>query len=345
MKINHLDDYHCRVEKYFEQSKRNGVIRDCDVKYIGRLPGDASTRIYYRITTNAGQFVVCIESAREKLHESNFVLMNKVLTSDGIRVPKIFDYDYSSGYILQEDLGDQTLLKAFSQINDIGEEYDLLERAIDWMIKIHEIDTKKYPKNEFATQFFDQEKLMSEVMFGIKHFFGNFLKHEIPNSELKIITDTFIGICQKLAEQKMVLCHRDFHSRNIMMRNDSMVIIDFQDARMGIPQYDLVSILEDCYYKVHPQNVENLKKYYWNTFLESKNLQNSYGEFDYLYCLMAIQRIFKAIGSFSFFVTQKQDYRYLKYIGFAMEKLKEFFLCDSEYNNCRKIIYSHYYEN
>ena len=44
-----------------------------------------------------------------------------------------------------------------------------------------------------------------------------------------------------------MLCHRDYHSRNLMLHDGSLYIIDFQDARMGPDTYDLVSLLRDSY--------------------------------------------------------------------------------------------------
>ena len=51
-----------------------------------------------------------------------------------------------------------------------------------------------------------------------------------------------------------------------MVKNDDLVIIDFQDARMGIPQYDLSSLLDDCYYQLMPENKERLVKYYYDVY-------------------------------------------------------------------------------
>ena len=55
-----------------------------------------------------------------------------------------------------------------------------------------------------------------------------------------------------------MLCHRDYHSRNLMLHDGSLYIIDFQDARMGPDTYDLVSLLRDSYVDLTPQQVDEL---------------------------------------------------------------------------------------
>jgi aminoglycoside/choline kinase family phosphotransferase len=161
----------------------------------------------------------------------------------------------------------------------------------------------------------------------------------------RIVYDEFQKIHGRLIEKEMVLTHRDFHSRNIMVKNDELIIIDFQDARWGIPQYDLVSLLEDCYYELDSTVKENLKKYYYNALESVVKDQGSFEEFCSLYDDMAIQRVFKAIGSFAYIYNKRSDVRYLKYIGFAMEKLKRIMLKSPKYDILRKSIFKFYYDS
>ena len=106
-----------------------------------------------------------------------------------------------------------------------------------------------------------------------------------------------------------------------MIKANDFVLIDFQDARLGTPLYDLASLLEDCYYQLPIDEKEKLKKEYYLRLEKFYNIQ-SYAHFEKIYSLMSLQRVFKAIGSFSYIFDYRKDYRYLKYIGFAMEKLR-----------------------
>jgi aminoglycoside/choline kinase family phosphotransferase len=113
---------------------------------------------------------------------------------------------------------------------------------------------------------------------------------------------------------------------------------------MGIPQYDLVSLLEDCYYKISRQNKHTLKHLYWSEFLEKKFIQNSFEEFSILYDKMAIQRTYKALGSFAYIFRLRGDVRYLKYIGYAFEKLRDILFRYKQYNDLRVVLSEIYYD-
>jgi aminoglycoside/choline kinase family phosphotransferase len=150
---------------------------------------------------------------------------------------------------------------------------------------------------------------------------------------------------KRLASQKMVITHRDFHSRNIMVKGDEYTFIDFQDARWGIPQYDLVSLLEDCYYDLKEENRQKLKRYYYDHLDPAIHGQKSYEEFELYYQDMLIQRVFKAVGSFCYIYNWRKDDRYLKYIGFAMEKIRKVMMNNPRYLDLKQRLFQHYYAN
>ena len=122
-----------------------------------------------------------------------------------------------------------------------------------------------------------------------------------------------------------------------MMKDGEPVVIDFQDARQGVSQYDLVSMLEDCYFQLSADNIEKLKKYYIEQSFD-ENIDKE--KFERIYDLMTIQRTFKAIGSFAYINQDRDDNRYLKYIGFGMEKLRNKFKKYPEYRDLFNLIMS-----
>ena len=130
-----------------------------------------------------------------------------------------------------------------------------------------------------------------------------------------------------------------------MIINDKQVVIDFQDARMGTPLYDLVSLLEDCYYKVNDLNKEKLINYYYNEYFKKLDPTKSYEAYLRIYNLMTIQRVYKAIGSFAFIYEERKDLRYVKYIGYAFEKIRSVMLTNPELDNLRFRLSGLYYAN
>lgn len=331
------------IEELFSKSVENKKVRNDKLVSIDRLTGDASTRRYYRLETNHQSYVVCLDNPSAEGEKNSFIETQNFFHHHQIRVPKIFDTQLSKGYILEEDLGNITLLSRLSEINSLEEELLLYKKAIDELIKIHKISRSDINNSSFSHLSFNQEKLNDEIAFSVKYFINIFLKNNNVEIE-EIIKTEFAKINNRLSIEKMVSTHRDFHSRNIMILKDEFVVIDFQDARLGIPQYDLASLLDDCYYKIDDNNKMLLIEYYYKA-LGEEILGQDFNKFIDLYQAMSLQRVFKAIGSFSYIYHVRKDERYLKYIGFAMEKLKTIMLSQNQYKSLRKTLFKLYYES
>lgn len=329
------------IEELFNQSVESGKISSGGVLDIDKLTGDASTRRYYRVETSKETYVVCLDNPTVSDQRNKFLDIQSFLATNGVRVPKIHDYQLTRGYLLEEDLGDQTLLHNLAATNNINAEFDTYREIIDILINIHSINLKELEKSGLFTESFDYKKLHSEVEFSTKFFVKYFLNIEDESVQSEI-NGLFSPVCNVLGNANMVLTHRDFHSRNIMVKAGEKIVIDFQDARMGIPQYDLVSLLEDCYYKIDTDNKHKLINYYKEKMGLDK-LGQSAKQFDDYYIAMSLQRIYKAIGSFAYIYHMRKDLRYIKYIGYAMENLKSFLFKDEQYDDLRKKLFEVYY--
>lgn len=337
------------IQELFKESISKKKVVAKTFSKVKNLTGDASTRRYYRVYSQSKSFVVCLcDPITTSYKEYPFFEVHQFFHQHKIRVPKIYDYNLKKGYILEEDLGDFTLLKYLGELEKLEDELSAYKECIHILISLQQslLKTKKSPaKYLFLKNSFDYNKYMFEVEFTINHFIKKYLSSKLSSKDEKIIMDSFSKISKKLASKKFVLTHRDFHSRNIMVKGKDYALIDFQDARMGIPQYDLVSLLEDCYYNINEQNLEYLKKYYWENFASKLADQKNYDEYLHYYDLMTIQRVFKAIGSFCYIYNTRKDMRYLKYIGFGFEKLKNKLQDNEEYYKLKKLISALYYEH
>ncbi|MCY4524876.1 MAG: phosphotransferase, partial [Halobacteriovoraceae bacterium] len=198
-------------------------------------------------------------------------------------------------------------------------------------------------REKFNKNIFDKDKLQREVEFTYKHLIEQQMNNSCKKNKETILKG-FKKINEELANEKMVVTHRDFHSRNIMVTNDELAVVDFQDAHLGIPQYDLVSLLEDSYYEPSRENRKLLKKYYWERSNILKKWQTK-DNFEYFYDLSALQRVFKAMGSFSYLYLEKQKPFYLRHIGFAFEKIRHIFLQYPHFNEMRKRLAEIFYAN
>lgn len=319
-------------ELYNKSSLKNDEITP--IVEVKRLTGDASTRRYYRVLAKGNSFVVCLDNPTDI--DSDFLQMQKILNDNKVRVPIIYDDRKDKGYLLEEDLGDVTFLSQLSELDD-EQEYQLYKRAIDELIKIHQIDIEE--NRPYSNRYFDEEKLSQETNMTNEYFLRKYLKCTDENVILQI-SNKFKEINELLSAERRVVCHRDFHSRNIMLKEKDLIIIDFQDARLGPSQYDLVSLLEDCYYCVAKENKKKLIDYYKG---QMKDLVND--SFDEVYDLMLLQRTYKAIGSFCYIAETRKDYRYLKYVGRAFESIRNTMRKYPQMKTLNDILSRLYYES
>lgn len=333
------------IEELFRQSQEKGVCSNLKLLEVDKLTGDASTRRYYRLYTTGASLVVCLDNPYLESFESHpFLSVQNFLYSRGIAVPQVFDHNLGKGYLLQEDLGNDTLINILGGLSSKEEEREIYKKIIDKLVMLHRILPGEIKNPNLFQLKFDEKKLMDETRFTLKYFINFFLKNNNEEFNLQL-ENLFQPIMQRLASEKMVITHRDFHSRNIMLKNNELYFIDFQDARWGIPQYDLVSLLEDCYYDLDEDNKMFLKRYYLENIGLENLSQKSNERFDLLYQDMTIQRVFKAVGSFCYIYNWRKDERYLKYIGFAMEKLRKVMMKNPEYHDLKKSLFNFYYAN
>jgi aminoglycoside/choline kinase family phosphotransferase len=118
---------------------------------------------------------------------------------------------------------------------------------------------------------------------------------------------------------RRVLCHRDFHSRNILMPPDgTLALVDIQDARWGPDSYDLVSILRDAYIDVHDPWVEPLIDRYLARLSDPPDRAGFLDRFR----TVAVQRTIKALGSFGYLTSHLGTERYLEPIPRALKRLE-----------------------
>ncbi len=352
------------------------IQKSAQIEKLVRLPGDASTRQYYRVTvkkvegkadesnhqesTSQNQFprhliVMVMESFTEQGDSNPFISIQKHLESAGVDVPRILDFSPEQGYLLLEDLGDITLLRTLQDVGTLDIERYQFERAIDALVEMH---SKTGP--DFCTehekkvikgfqQRFDVEKLMWEVNFTLEHFYQKHLNRTISESDHKVIQDGFLEICTALADEPTVFTHRDYHSRNIMILESAaseqsrFVMIDFQDARMGPPQYDLASLLRDSYYQLEESQVAYLVRYYYDQMNARGANLGDFNHFKKMFDWMAVQRNFKAIGSFASFLNRRGNPGYLKFIGNTFENIRRNLFQYPEFSRLREVLYHYYY--
>ena len=136
-----------------------------------------------------------------------------------------------------------------------------------------------------------------------------------------------------------MLCHRDYHSRNLMLHDERLYIIDFQDARMGPDTYDLASLLRDSYVDLPEQTVNELIAY----FLALKGTTDPSQEtvFRERFDLMALQRNLKALGTFGYQTTARRNPVYIQYIPRTLRYVRDNLGRHPRFSRLRDVLAAH----
>jgi len=293
------------------------------------LAGDASTRRYYRIFEGGNPkkdrrlILMQLESPQPNT-EIDFIVLTDYLAGLGLPVPKLYNYDKERGLLFLEDFGDQLLQDAIVPHVERDEKLKWYRKAIDMLVLLQLKGSQDPdPSCPAFNRRFDFEKLMWEMNFMIEHFLGNLKKCNLTESEVKEIRSVLAPLCQILADQELCLTHRDYHSRNIMIQNDGLKMIDFQDARLGPRQYDLASLLKDSYVELDDSFVDEMIDYFINRLEESGVEKINRIEFEKIFGFMSVQRNLKAVGTFAFQETQKGTDRYSEDIPRTLNYVKK----------------------
>ncbi|TGL24162.1 DUF1679 domain-containing protein [Leptospira yanagawae] len=270
------------------------------------LQEEASTRRYFQITNSNLEEVVCID---ETIND-DFVKLSEFLDANGIHVPKIFERNDSLG-ILCMSFGGKLDFSSL-QLNDYQTQFPKL---IDLILKLQTLDPPSFVKN----RRFDSEKLLFETNLTLEKFNAfkeRFkIKTSISNEAIAFIEETVAYLDQYNIN---VFTHRDFHCRNLLRSpNFDYVLIDFQDARMGVPQYDLASILFDAYYPLPREFRMKMLKHF-----QEKNIDQS-KKFKDTFYLQALQRSFKALGTYFRMVVDHDKNKFKPSILACLNQLEE----------------------
>ncbi len=287
------------------------------------LAGDASSRRYYRVVSEEQSWVLMQWDPFSEPEKFPFLSVQSFFDKNGIRVPQVLGFSEKEGLFLLEDLGDLTLERRFWEFQNQENALPFYEKTLDQLIKIHSLSFENRNQGQ-CTAFeieFSVEKLLWELNYAKKHLLQGVLKLNLSPLVETELEKEFTEICTRLYQSPQVICHRDFHSRNVMISYNEFAIIDFQDARLGPPVYDLVSLFYDSYVELNDQSIGHLMNYYKTNFPYFSKFKLSESQWQELFDLQSIQRCFKACGSFASFKMTRDDNRYLHYIKPTTERV------------------------
>jgi N-acetylmuramate 1-kinase len=277
------------------------------------LTGDASDRTYFRIIQADGaSLVLALHAGAIDFATLPFVNVAKLLRRIPLPVPEVIGHSDQLGVLALQDLGDVTL-QAHLGAASPADHAALYRQAVSLIEQLQrrgaELTSDRYVPYGIA---FDADKLRWELDFFVKHFLEGYRGGRVPAATRTVLTDEWSAIVEELAAEPRVLCHRDYHSRNLMLCEGRLYIIDFQDARMGPDTYDLVSLLRDSYMDVTDRDLDDLIAYF--LALKGRSARTEVDEFRRRFDLMALHRNLKALGTFGYQTITRRNPVYIQYM-------------------------------
>jgi aminoglycoside/choline kinase family phosphotransferase len=299
------------------------------------LAGDASDRKFYRVYFGE-KSTICMNFPSWKDGYGgdpvSWLGMHEALSQYKIPVPEVYFVDEENRNIWTQDFGDCFLnqTEEFSILDDFQPNcHNTILRykeAIELLVKV------QYPSvppilHPAQNRFFDHQKLYFEMDFFFVHFVHGFFKLNLNSEQESMIRQDLTNLCHSLGNAPRVLCHRDYHVRNLMIYQNAVKWIDFQDARMGPHTYDLASLIRDCYIPITQHTRTNLLQHYFDLLCSTQQKNEipvtypNQTNFDIEFEQMATQRNIKALGSFGYLASQKNKLGYLSYVKYTIQML------------------------
>jgi aminoglycoside/choline kinase family phosphotransferase len=250
--------------------------------------------------------------------------MHRFLSGIGVRVPKLYGHWPNEGILLLEDLGDRAL---WDHVQGMTEEGVLswYEKAIDELLVLQIRGTAARDETCVAfQQRFDFRLYMWEFDHFLEYGLEKRPDTHVAGPEIETLRRIFSDMAHRLDHHPRCLNHRDYHSWNLMIHDEAVAIIDFQDALLAPPQYDLASLLNDRITDsvIRPHVEDHLVSYYIRRRADIEKRMINNDEFREIYLLSAIQRDIKVIGRFYYLDLVKNKPGYRKFIPPTVRRLK-----------------------
>jgi aminoglycoside/choline kinase family phosphotransferase len=294
-----------RVRDYLASSRVPGL-HGADV---ARLAGDASNRMYFRLRTgeNETRILALLPSPFEP-DELPFLQVAELFRLVPLRIPEIFEVKGDLGILLLEDLGDNLLQDEVTRCS-CDRKRALYLQAVEMLAALQsrgrELESEKYLPFRIA---FDAGKFFDELVFFRTHFLEDLAGAELGEKGRGELDEDFHELASELASQPYALCHRDYHSRNLIV-GEELAVIDFQDARMGPRCYDLVSLINDSYVGHGDELVSEMRRAFGSS---------TGADVEAEYDLAALQRNLKALGTFGYQIVSRENDVYRRYVAHTL---------------------------
>ncbi len=287
---------------------------------LKKISGDASNREFFRL--KKGDKTSIIVQATKDKHKNllSYIVINNILKKNKIRAPKLISNYYKYNMMEISDLGEKSFYDLVVKKKNKLQDYKNLIKLI---LKLQKIKIKKsynFGKHKIKLEKYSIKNLQKESDL----FFHWYLRYFLKGSKLKkieiILKKELNKIYKKLYFKNNTFVHRDFHASNIMTHKGTFGLIDSQDALVGNPLYDVVSLIDDVRIKLSNNLQDQLLKFYYvNSKLKKEKFENLKNDYD----ILSIQRNLKILGIFVRLSKRDKKDNYIKYLPYTWKLIEK----------------------
>jgi len=302
------------------------------------IAGDASFRKFYRLTLNKTSKIIVLANKEKYKNLIAYVAVNQFLRSNKILTPKLYTHNYFKGVIVIEDFGDLSFYKILLKKKN---KFTIYKKLVNLLLKIQKIKPKKKIKgidnSPHIIDKYSNKYLFKESNLFFDWYLPLFLSKK-KASRIKIVSNKILSkLYNKLNFSNSYFVHRDYHVQNLMKVGKKIGVIDSQDALIGNPTYDLVSLIDDVRIKTSSKLKNQIYRYYLER--TSKIYRISSKKFLEDFKILSVQRSLKIIGIFSRLFIRDKKKQYLKFIPYTW-KLLEMRMNSEIFSELKKILNS-----
>lgn len=307
---------------------------DPGVVKASALGGDASFRRYFRFQPLSAELPVSlmlVDAPPAREDNPAFLRAATEFSAAGLSTPRIYAHDLDQGFMVLEDFGDQLMLPCLQQAQaqgDITRADTLYDQAMKSLLLL------QADPSPSSLPPYDEPLLRRELMLFNDWFCTKMLGMQLGPNEQALLETTWQLLEDAALAQPQVRVHRDFHSRNLMVRagadggleeNQAPGVIDFQDAVIGPVTYDLVSLLRDCYIVWPQSDVERWVAKFHGAAQARSIVPGAYNESEFMrdFDLMGLQRHIKVLGIFCRLALRDNKQRYLLDLPVVMDYVSQ----------------------
>jgi len=299
------------------------------------IKGDASFRKFYRFISKKNKIIVTTKREKYK-NLIAYLAINRFLRSNKILAPKLYEINFLKGVMVIEDFGDSSF---YNLIIKKKNKFAIYKKLVDLLIKIQKIKPK-YKIKSFKNRIHKVKKYSKRHLFKESDlFFEWYLPLLLNNKRAKIIKKKskkiLTNLYKKINFPNSYFVHRDYHLQNLMKVGKKIGVLDSQDALIGNPAYDLVSLVDDVRIKTSRKIKNKIYNYYLKKTLKihRTNKEKFLEDFN----ILSVQRTLKIIGIFSRLYKRDGKKKYLKFIPYSW-RILEMRLDSGIFSELKKIL-------